>query len=478
MKKILSLLAFVLSLCTYAQTLISHNYLSTSTASQLAILSPKASFNVDLYKITYHTTDINGNPTVASGAVAVPHVTSTCNTFPLGAYCHGTVVLKADVPSNNNSESLIGKLLASTGYVYTMPDYLGLGDNLGLHPYLHAQTEATATLDALKATRELIDTLNATAAQNIALTDSLVLTGYSQGGHAAMATFKYIQDNNLYTDYNVIAAAPASGPYNLSGSQAAVLTSDQPYSNPAYVFYLIMGLNQVYGNIYNSPSDIFKAPYDTLIPPYFNGNYPIDSINAKLPLKLSDFMQDTVLANFKNDSVNKTHPLWQALIANDNYDWNPQRPLRMYYCTADEQVDYRNSLVAKDSMNAQGATDVQAVFSGNLNHFNCIFSAILGASNFADTLSGGCSYNNNISITEAKSPHFKLYPNPVQNTLHIEGVSGTSATLTMFNLSGKMVAQWLDFSGSVSISHLPEGVYLLKLTQDGQSWQTKMIKTN
>ncbi|HAD97404.1 MAG TPA: hypothetical protein DCG19_08350, partial [Cryomorphaceae bacterium] len=175
-----------------AQKLVSAQYLSTSTSAQLGVLSPKAIFDVDIYKIAYNTVDVDGSPTVASGAMVIP-VNTTCNQFPLISYNHGTVLKKEDVPSRNNGESLIPKLMASTGKVTVCPDYLGLGDNPGLHPYLHAESEATATIDLIRAVREYInDSLT------ISLNGEVFITGYSQGGHAAMATLKYIQDQNLY----------------------------------------------------------------------------------------------------------------------------------------------------------------------------------------------------------------------------------------------------------------------------------------
>ena len=37
-----------------------------------------------------------------------------------------------------------------------MPDYLGMGESPGLHPYVHGESEATATLDMIRAAREFI----------------------------------------------------------------------------------------------------------------------------------------------------------------------------------------------------------------------------------------------------------------------------------------------------------------------------------
>ncbi len=334
MKKIFTLLVLTgLSLTSFSQHFVSATYLGKTTPFTFALFTSKAIYSVNAYKITYNTTNVDGTPTVASGMLVIPE-SSSCDSLPMVAYEHGTVLLKSDVPSRDNQESIIPKVVASTGAISVAPDYLGLGDNPGLHPYLHAQTEATATVDLMRAASEyLSDSLN------IYFNKETFLTGYSQGGHAAMATVKHIQDSGLTAEFNVIGAGPASGPYFLSGSQAEVLVSNAPYSNPGYICYLLFAMNRVYGNIYQNYSEILKAPYDTLIPPYFDGTYDMSVVNALLPNTLSGFIQDTVLINFRNDSIGKTHPIWQALLAQDNYDWKSNFPMELYYCTMDEQVN-------------------------------------------------------------------------------------------------------------------------------------------
>lgn len=473
MKNRLSLLfiGFIGGASINAQTLVSAELINFSSAQILAFVNPLAKYDVNTYKITYNTTNVDGTPTVASGAVMVP-VNSGCDQFPLISYSHGTVLERDNVPSRNNTESLIPKILASTGRVATAPDYLGLGDNAGLHPYLHAESEATAAIDLMRAAREFInDSLTAT------LNGEVFITGYSQGGHGAMAAAKYIQDNSLTNEFNVLAIGPASGPYNLSGTQSELLISDQPYTNPGYVCYLFFGLNRVYNNLYTNYSDILKAPYDQTIPPYFNGNFPMDSVNAQLPAKLSDFIQDSVLTNFKNDSIIRNHPLWQALLQNDNFDWKPDFPVEMYYCTADEQVDYNNSLDAAAKMTANGATNVTAVNRGNLNHGGCVIPSLSGAISFFEAYDTECQL---ISLQEQLNEGLiSLYPNPARDQFMIEGLEDGSATISIYNISGSLIQQESIYSqeGSVqvNIQNIKVGIYLIKVDALQDSFTTKLM---
>ena len=139
-----------------SQFLVSATLLNTTDPSTLSSFTGlDLTFDVDMYKIIYNTTGVDGQPTIASGAFCTPTNTS-CTEFPIGVYEHGTSLKKGDVPSREVQEAYIGKIFAAGGYFVVMPDYLGMGDSPGLHPYCHAETEATATLDMIKAVREFI----------------------------------------------------------------------------------------------------------------------------------------------------------------------------------------------------------------------------------------------------------------------------------------------------------------------------------
>jgi acetyl esterase/lipase len=470
MKRLITLVAvFALSVQAGAQSLISATDLGITGAALIAFAAGKSTYDVQAYKIQYNTTDVDGSPTIASGILCVPVNTSGCNSFPLGVYNHGTVLERENVPSRNNSEAFIAKALATQGLVTVSPDYLGLGDNPGLHPYLHAESQATATIDLMRAAREFLpDSLG------LSLNGEVFVSGYSQGGHAAMATVKYIQDNNLFSEFNIVAAGPASGPYNLSGSQSDVLISNQPYSNPGYVCYLLFGLNRVYGNLFNNYNEILKAPYDTLIPPYFDGTYPMDSVNAKLPANLSGFMQDSVLANFVADSVAKNHPLWQALLAQDNYDWEPVFPVNMYYCTQDEQVSYQNSLDAEAAMNARGAVNVQAINKGAYTHGGCVTPSLFDARDWFTSLATACY----IGVDEKKLSNLRVYPNPVQRSVHLDGLDPNgSLAVQIYSLDGALLKQYAGTPiKEWTIQDLPSGIYLLSIRQNQQEQIIKLVK--
>ena len=453
-----------------AQYLVSCTYVNYNPSFVLsAITGSPLDYDVDMYKMVYNTVDVNGQPTIASGAFLVPTNTD-CADFPIATYNHGTTLKKDDVPSNDVSETFIGKIFSAGGYFTCMPDYIGMGVSPGLHPYVHGESEATATVDMIRAAREFIaDSLN--------LIDNgqVFLSGYSQGGHACMATHKYISENNLQSEFNVIASAPCSGPYDLSGIMADTIMSPTPYSNPGYITYLLASYELVYGNIFNTWSDVLYPPYDTIVPPYFDGNNTtlgMGALNSLLPNDMSLLIRDTCMDNFRNDSVNQNHPWWVALIDNDNFNWVPQQPVRMYYCTADEQVAYTNALTAETYMNNNGASDVQSISAGSGNHGACVFPALTAAFDWFQTLKTACTITSSSSLSSALP---KVFPNPVVDVLVIE--IDEKSQLDIYTIGGRLVNSIMIHNRhEINTSGWSKGTYLIKISGPTHCYTRKVIK--
>ncbi len=175
---------------------------------------------VELYKIVYETIDPAGKKTVASGALAIPR--GITGALPLMSYQHGTVVNRGSVASayGFDVESL---LFGGSGYVVATPDYLGLGDSPGLHPYVHAASLATAVVDMLRAARAFC------AERSVELNGQIFLLGYSEGGYATMAAHKAIEEEYA-AEFAIAASAPMAGPYDMSGVMRARFMSDAAYT--------------------------------------------------------------------------------------------------------------------------------------------------------------------------------------------------------------------------------------------------------
>jgi len=341
-----------------------HSWTIAQTDSALSAYDPDLltypnDYPIEIYRVIYKTIDAFGNETQASGAVVIP--ISETDQFPLCSYEHGTVLNRYDVPSYESDELVLGILFGCSGYVMSLPDYIGMGDSPGRHLYCHAKTEATASVDLLRAAEVLSET------RNIGVSEQLFIFGYSQGGHAAMALTREIQLFHQ-DEYTITASAPMSGPYDMSGAQTDYVLADEPYGAPFYLPYLMFAYNDVY-QMYDSPSDYLIAPYDSILPPLFDGNHEGWEIDAVMPAIPKDIIKPEVLDDFIN---NENNPFRVALRDNDLTGWTPTVPITMYYCGADELVNFQNSINAQIAFEANGSTTTSTYQpSPSASHGDC-----------------------------------------------------------------------------------------------------------
>jgi hypothetical protein len=305
----------------------------------------------------------------------------------------------------------------------------------------------------------------------------LFLTGYSQGGHAAMATHKYIEENDMLTEFNVLASAPCSGPYEITGAMADTILAAS-YSKPGYIVYMLAGYQSIYGNLYNDYSDILRSPYDEIVVPYFNGNNTslgMNSLNDQLPQIIQELVVDSVLENFLNSQADFSHPLWQAMADNDNHDWNPIRPIRMYYCTGDEQVSFQNAIAAGAAFEANGIENAEAVYMGDGNHNECILPSLTDVYYWFDTLRSPCQES---GLQYLKTEHVELFPNPVSDELQVMIKSPGKHELLVLDGFGRSVYHLKEISGntSIALSDFESGVYFVEVRSSDHSVIQKIIK--
>ena len=69
---------------------------------------------------------------------------------------------------------MLGYFMASPGYITMMPDYVGLGTSMLMHPYVQAQSEADAGIFMLEEVENLGEELG------FSYNDELFISGYSQ----------------------------------------------------------------------------------------------------------------------------------------------------------------------------------------------------------------------------------------------------------------------------------------------------------
>jgi hypothetical protein len=224
---------------------------------------------------------------------------------------------------------------------------------------------------------------NYCASNGIGLNGQLFLAGYSEGGHTEMALHRELERYHT-NEFTVTASAPMAGPYDMSGVELNDILSPRCPPNPYYAAYVLVAYQSVY-SLEPSWADLLVPPYDTTIPPLFNGNTSGSILNSNMPAcKVSSILVPAVLSSLTNDPGS---PLYQALRDNDLYRWKPVAPVRLYHCSGDLDVLPANSQIAYSNFVAQGASQVQLIDPmPGADHSGCVIPALTAAKAWFDTL--------------------------------------------------------------------------------------------
>lgn len=332
---------------------------------------------IDIYEIIYNTTYFDGSVIKASGIYFVPNDKTT--DLPQVVYFHGTQIQKERKIKVGGEQAIcIG--FATGGFAVSYVDYMGLGKGERNHIYQHAETQAVAGVDMLKATHELNEKLEITTS------DQLFATGYSQGGHATMSFHKFTEEHPEH-GFKVTASSPMSGAYDMVGSQKDIMF--EPYSHPGYLPYLLIGYNKVYGFYNNLWEDVIIEPYSKTLPPLFDGTNAMGVINKNMPDIPASIIKPEIINEFKE---NPDHPLTVALQDNSFTEWVPKSPVQMCYCKADEQVHYSNAINTHKSMKENGAERVLLRLGGRkFDHNTCALFAAIHSKLFFESIVKGKS---------------------------------------------------------------------------------------
>ncbi|MGP9691077.1 MULTISPECIES: alpha/beta hydrolase family protein [unclassified Psychrobacter] len=233
--------------------------------------TPDAKCDIKIEKVSYPTVGAAGERTNATAALMLPSGDSAdCQgDRPILLYAHGTTTDKgydfSQVANPQNpaagESTLIAANFAAQGYIVVAPNYAGYDESdLDYHPYLVAEQQATDMADALDSARTIIarqQRANDPDYTNLDDSGKLFISGYSQGGHVAMATARMFEKN----DEPVTAIAPLSGPYALAAFGDAIFSGNVNIGASRFAPLLASGLQNAYGNVYNSTADIFTANY-------------------------------------------------------------------------------------------------------------------------------------------------------------------------------------------------------------------------
>lgn len=310
------------------------------------------------YKIPYTTTDEEGNSVAVSGLMVVPVglpdiVYSTLG-LSLVSDDHGTIFANSEAPtvfaSTNNAPDGSPIILTSLGgFVTLQPDYIGFGDSTAhYHPFVLQKSLASTTIDFIDAARTFA------TANNINLNGQLFLTGYSEGGYAAMASLKKIEADGQLT---IAMAAPMAGPYAFEALAMGVLSAPT-LSVPSFM----ADVGYAYARAYDEDvASVINEPYASKLEDLLDGSKTRTEIDPELTT-VTTGAQGLFVTQFVTDFFTDSNQ-WFKLATQENnlYNWVPQTAVRLVHCQGDEVIPYAISQLTEGTMLAMGATNVSLV---------------------------------------------------------------------------------------------------------------------
>ncbi|MDM1555288.1 MULTISPECIES: T9SS type A sorting domain-containing protein [Chryseobacterium] len=452
------------------------NFIANNLGEQNApdFVSYLNGFNVGLkgYKITYYTKNENNVLVKATGLLMYPNVNMKLSTVVSD---HGTTDSRHNVPSNFKGALTAGFVVELSyvlnGYILMAPDYVGMGDGDGVHPYVDYATESGATIDFVTAANKVL------AQQGIKRYDEYFLAGYSQGAHAAMSTLKRLNvsnPGNLKFKY----AYMGDGPYDMSETtlKKGVLEKDiYPFSS--FLANVLHSCNNTgYKTFTNDISEVISAEY---LDKY---NYHVVQDNGGLlwgPL----IWRKLFTSNFVNDVTNNpNHKFRQCLKPKDVYDWYNKTPMTLGHSTVDLAIPPENTSKTIDVQRGYYAWwdlnkyKLDSFYWGPIGHVGGIVPFVLASNAKFNTLRSGGLFNQWAAVGSIFGK---------------QSMTPSSETPTLFSsqikpeLGNMQLVEVTDFNkekansraaNDRSLSFLNDGVYLLKVSENNQEKMLPYIK--
>lgn len=286
----------------------------------------------------------------------------------MALYCHGT-----NVPiSVNNMGRMFSEYagpgkgrdyeeiyhcsmpLAAAGYCTVVPEYTGFGDTAGReHPFIYAPELCKSIIDALIASKGFL------LGKGINIDDDLYISGWSQGGSAALATEKYLE-RDYPGLFKVRCTSTLSGPHSITAFIKHIFAepdkfhvTEALYTWAGYVInYFDKGLGR--------PADqMFKLPiYD----------------QSQALLVAGGTSREVFKDSFINCVMDDTDKAFLAALDSTSYasGWKPKAKVHIHHGTEDPIVPFINAEVAYYGLKYKEGADVELHAYKGKGHFDFV----------------------------------------------------------------------------------------------------------
>ena len=327
--------------------------------------------DVRLIRVTYTTEYPKGTAINVSGALLISENYDA--DFPTVVYNHGTYADRESAPSTDiaglsSLDAVLGIVIASAfNCALLLPDYIGYGESKSTaHPYVHVESLGQTGLDFLRAFREYM----ASPDVDRPVSDRVFITGYSEGGTAALAVHKAI-DDHPEEGLTVAGNVAGSGVYDMVAACKAFVDNPNPLEPQMLSSYLLVlgmyktdfGYSKDYADIFSEEDNdsLQSIDYDLTYFRSVTENLQLNNIAAQL-------FQPAFIDGVRNETDTEFIRISQQ---NSLVDFAPKDSLILVYGAADNWVHPVNSVNAYDKMLEKGCKVGSRVHSAG-DHYTTI----------------------------------------------------------------------------------------------------------
>jgi acetyl esterase/lipase len=303
--------------------------------------------DVEVYRVTYTTRDTDGEEILVSGAILIPKVAGPLRVM---CYCRGTIIPihgEENAPSyykrgkikdaydDHYEMSFLAATFASAGYMVVAPDDIGYGASKGSeHPYIHAASLASISVDMLRAAREFA------RQKELALDPRVFITGWSEGGLCGMALHKLTEDT-CPDEFRVAASSLLAGIYAISAQAHLFCSYDENYPEGAIHYWMLRTMCRVYK---------MPRPFDRTVKREYACALE-KNVEAPVPKNPRAVLDP----DFRERFLDGREPEMDAAFRdNDRYDWGPLAPVFLHHGTHDDIVPFFCAQMAYEAMRGRG----------------------------------------------------------------------------------------------------------------------------
>ncbi|MFE7312403.1 alpha/beta hydrolase [Streptomyces sp. NPDC057555] len=320
------------------------------------------------YRVVYRTRTPDGRPTTASGLLVLPRTTTREAALPTVLHTHGSMMARDRAPSVNTqgTDHVAALVYAAGGRVTLAPDYLGLGLGPGRHPFMDIASTVSTSLDLLRVSPAALAQVAPDRRARVALDGSVYVTGFSQGGQAAMGVSRALAGGAV-PSFRLRGLAPVGGEYDLERVEIPGLFDGRVNATAgvmATAYFLTAQQHLSSPPLYTDPATVFRPPYATYVEDLFDGEHSQDEVVQKLPGTLEELVTDEWYAALHRPAG----PLLDALRRNDTTcAWAPKVPVTLYTAAGDQEAPRDNTLSCARQLAAHGVT-ARIVDHGSVGH--------------------------------------------------------------------------------------------------------------